>query len=508
MASYATNHLPSKAREGNNHESLYRSGRITPGYDRLPRAFVRFQMQDLSEAELKVMLYIFDHTWGYLDERGCPKTADAISRSQFLYGIRRADSTVVDRGAGISERSLDRALKSLVAGGFILRHRHIDAGIPTSANIYELNLDGQPGWCLDCHNSQPLSIEAAGQAEVKTSADSLRAPNMPACICGETGYLEEKKGNFTDQEDSSRPGQGEAKPANPGTVPGAKVTASRKVPPSSPADLPLSPPVNLPETITNQQKRIYNNPQTHHTGKGCGWVLPPENSTGLNTTQWGCSGQVEHGSGIKPEVKGSLTKHRSLLEKEEVEKLSQELLEAHIARSEAVKLARVALANGHRPGYVTQALAYIDQQESVRSREGFLIHLVRSNWLPHPAVANESRDNRTGSWLGTGSKVAAATTQQDYLPDSTVPLPSLANTSPALLPKLIEMEEDNLLHAYSERDRLVSTLRLERFRQMKAQLEEAALASNASGSSSRDGNSKSSTASCGSAQFQSDRGSL
>ncbi|HEX2911482.1 MAG TPA: hypothetical protein VH186_11795 [Chloroflexia bacterium] len=505
MASYAINHLPSKDRQSSHKESLYGPGQIMHGYDRLPRAFVRFQMQDLSEAELKVMLYIFDHTWGYLDEQGCPKTADAISRSQFLYGIRRADGTVVDRGAGVSERSLDRALKSLVALGFILRHRHLDAGVPTPANIYELNLAGQAGWYLDCHNSQPLSTQEAGQAEVKTSAEPLQPPNMPVCTCREPGYTEEKR-KLSGREESSRPGEGEAKPANPGILPLAKGSVSHKMWPTSPAGLPPCPPVNLPETITNRQKRIYNNPQTHYPGKGCGWVLPPENSTGLNTTHRASSTQQEHGSGIKPEVKESPPEYKAFLEKEELEKLSQELLEAHIARSEAVKLAGVALTNGHRPGYVTQALAYIDQQESVRSREGFLIHLVRSNWLPHPAVANESRDNRTGSWLGTGSKVAAATTQQDYLPDSTIPLPSLANTSPALLPKLIEMEEDNLLHAYSERDRLVSTLRLERFRQMKAQLEEASLASSASGSFSRDVSGKSSTASCGGVQHQSDVG--
>ncbi len=118
--------LPVSPHGGDNKGVAVQSG-VFKGYDSpnfvmLPRIFIRHQMQDLTEAELKVMLYIFDHTWGYSDQEGNRKDADAISRSQFLNGIRRADGSLVDRGAGVSDRSLDRALDSLVQRGFLLFH--------------------------------------------------------------------------------------------------------------------------------------------------------------------------------------------------------------------------------------------------------------------------------------------------------------------------------------------------------------------------------------------------
>ena len=85
-----------------------------PTFTGIPNKFLDFLMQDLSESELKVMLYIFRHTYGYTTQYGDRKAADAISYSQFMEGIKRFDGSQVDRGAGVSERSLATALKSLV----------------------------------------------------------------------------------------------------------------------------------------------------------------------------------------------------------------------------------------------------------------------------------------------------------------------------------------------------------------------------------------------------------
>jgi hypothetical protein len=49
-----------------------------PKYTGIPDLFIDEQMQDLTEAELKVMLYIFRRTYGFKKEQ------DAISYDQFL----------------------------------------------------------------------------------------------------------------------------------------------------------------------------------------------------------------------------------------------------------------------------------------------------------------------------------------------------------------------------------------------------------------------------------------
>jgi hypothetical protein len=52
-----------------------------PKYTPIPDLFLDEQMQDLTEAELKVILYIFRRTFGFKKEQ------DAISYDQFLNGI-------------------------------------------------------------------------------------------------------------------------------------------------------------------------------------------------------------------------------------------------------------------------------------------------------------------------------------------------------------------------------------------------------------------------------------
>ena len=115
-----------------------------PTFTGIPNKFLDFLMQALSESELKVMLYIFRHTYGYTTQYGDRKAADAISYSQFMEGIKRFDGSQVDRGAGVSERSLATALKSLVQRGFIFKHLMNKANGAKDTSIYELNIKGYP----------------------------------------------------------------------------------------------------------------------------------------------------------------------------------------------------------------------------------------------------------------------------------------------------------------------------------------------------------------------------
>jgi hypothetical protein len=65
-------------------------------------------LSELSGTELKVLLYIMRRTAGF------KKTTDAISLSQFQYGITTKDGRQLDKGCGVSDRkAIIKALKSL-----------------------------------------------------------------------------------------------------------------------------------------------------------------------------------------------------------------------------------------------------------------------------------------------------------------------------------------------------------------------------------------------------------
>lgn len=128
-----------------------------PGYTTIPDLFLDFQMQDLSEAEIKVMLYIFRRTYGWKKEQ------DAISYNQFLNGITTRDGRQLDRGAGISRSSLWKALKLVAEKEYIFTHKFQSGSGEKETTIYELNLDGQPHWQPGSSNSEPPVVQISNR---------------------------------------------------------------------------------------------------------------------------------------------------------------------------------------------------------------------------------------------------------------------------------------------------------------------------------------------------------
>ena len=94
-------------------------------------------MADLSEAELKVVLYIIRRTWGF------KKAVDAIDLDQLEHGIMKKDGQRLDRGTGLSRRAIIDAIESLVQKKIIVKRRRGPA--PTE---YAL--------CIKGDNSAPL----------------------------------------------------------------------------------------------------------------------------------------------------------------------------------------------------------------------------------------------------------------------------------------------------------------------------------------------------------------
>lgn len=87
---------------------------------------------DLSEAELRVLLYIIRRTFGF------KKTADTISLGQMVHGIVRRDGTALDRGTGLAKSGVTKALKGLLAKGVIVARQNRSAERGNEPTTYTL----------------------------------------------------------------------------------------------------------------------------------------------------------------------------------------------------------------------------------------------------------------------------------------------------------------------------------------------------------------------------------
>jgi len=114
-------------------EQYHFEGFEAPNYTQIPDVFFDEVMCHLTEAELRVALYIMRRTFGF------KKRADAISFSQFLKGITTRDGRRLDHGCGITGRTnLVRALKGLEEKGLIIACRATTAKGDAQTTVYEL----------------------------------------------------------------------------------------------------------------------------------------------------------------------------------------------------------------------------------------------------------------------------------------------------------------------------------------------------------------------------------
>ena len=86
-------------------------------WSKLPHALIGALPQVSTISELKVILYILRHTWGYHESER------RISLDEFRHGRKRRDGTRIDDGTGLSTNSIKDGIKRAVAGGFIIVDR-------------------------------------------------------------------------------------------------------------------------------------------------------------------------------------------------------------------------------------------------------------------------------------------------------------------------------------------------------------------------------------------------
>jgi hypothetical protein len=111
-------------------------GYTKPNYTPVPDELFDEQLPDLSGAELKVLLYIIRRTFGFKKER------DNISLNQLLHGITTKEDVVLDRGTGLSKKTLLETIKNLIEKNLIISERRRSKEKGDEPTTYRLNILG------------------------------------------------------------------------------------------------------------------------------------------------------------------------------------------------------------------------------------------------------------------------------------------------------------------------------------------------------------------------------
>ena len=112
-------------------------GYSKPNYTPVPDELFDEQLPDLSGAELKVLLYIIRRTFGF------KKESDNISLNQLLHGITTKEDVVLDRGTGLSKKTLLDTIRNLIEKNLIISERRRSKEKGDEPTTYRLNIIGE-----------------------------------------------------------------------------------------------------------------------------------------------------------------------------------------------------------------------------------------------------------------------------------------------------------------------------------------------------------------------------
>ena len=114
------------------------AGFDSPNTTQVPDAFFDVVAPQLSEAELRVALYIIRRTFGF------KKDSDTISLRQMVEGITTKDGRVLDRGTGLKKSAVANALNGLERKGVILSQRNQSRERGHEPTTYALHIKHHP----------------------------------------------------------------------------------------------------------------------------------------------------------------------------------------------------------------------------------------------------------------------------------------------------------------------------------------------------------------------------
>jgi len=104
----------------------------SPNYTPIPDQFFDELMTELSEAELRVLLYVMRRIFGFR------KDADSISLNQLVEGITTADGRRLDHGCGLGRTAVKKGVKLLVERGVLTVTKVRSESGEYETNTYQL----------------------------------------------------------------------------------------------------------------------------------------------------------------------------------------------------------------------------------------------------------------------------------------------------------------------------------------------------------------------------------
>ena len=113
-------------------KDYYFPGFARPNYTQVPDELFDELAPELTEAELRVLLYVIRRTFGF------KKPSDAISVSPLVSGLRSRDGRQLDKGTGMSRSAVWRGATGLVNKGILTVSRVRSEEGDYEANVYAL----------------------------------------------------------------------------------------------------------------------------------------------------------------------------------------------------------------------------------------------------------------------------------------------------------------------------------------------------------------------------------
>jgi len=146
-----------------------------PTYTQVPDEVLDVLMPDLSESELKVLLYVVRRTFGFGKDR------DAISTSQMIEGITTKDGRVLDRGTGLSRSSVRRGVQGLLDKGILTISKVVSEEGDYETNVYGLRFKSDQGVVPNSNHPRskfdpPVVPNSAPQETVEQQTVSQERP--------------------------------------------------------------------------------------------------------------------------------------------------------------------------------------------------------------------------------------------------------------------------------------------------------------------------------------------
>jgi len=116
---------------------------IFPGFDppdghwsKMPHSFIETLYARNSLAEVKVILYVLRHTWGFQEY----KKGRRITLDEFANGRRRDDGTRIDNGTGLCRNGVKAGIRKAVAHGFLVQEPDGRGDGGRSSHVYRLRM--------------------------------------------------------------------------------------------------------------------------------------------------------------------------------------------------------------------------------------------------------------------------------------------------------------------------------------------------------------------------------